>query len=72
MVYKKIKAIRTWGKKYPNNFALLTLVEENIIWKKKTMLFYSRPKLFYIIQISSTILLVFRKSDHVKFTTSSI
>ena len=32
---QKITAIGTWGKKYPNNFALLTPVEENIILGKK-------------------------------------
>ena len=68
---QKITAIGTWEKKYPNKFALLTPVEENIILEKKTTLFYSRPKLFYIIQISATKLLVFRNGDHVKFTTPS-
>ena len=68
---QRITAIGTWGKKYPNNFALLTTVE-NFILEKKTTLFYCRPKFFYIIQILQTRLLVFRNGDHVKFTTPSI
>ena len=32
---QKITAIGTWGKKYVTNFALLTPVEENIIFEKK-------------------------------------
>ena len=69
---QKITAIGTWGKKYPNIFPFLTPVKENNILEKKTALFYSRPKLFYTIQISSIKLLVFRNGDHVKFTTPLI
>ena len=34
---QKITVIGTWGKKYPNNFAFLISILENIISEKKNM-----------------------------------